>query len=313
MIDVMATGSGGLTDAETAAGAVTGANINLTSSAGHLETGVESVSSAAGLTQQLAELIVGLGELAATIPPLSIQDCVEAHVQSPGGGTAARSGRERDVVPTPPFSLVRGFQLTQTLINLYQRFQRTSIRSQLPCRDLASFGLPSTQVIDDHFASCDTARLDHASILLLFSCHHRVIDVWELVFSHVKKRIERGNYPDDGSGEPSPCERLRIGSFTPSTKIPLEIVLAIEFQAELLSQIRDLVDQIVPSSRPIQNGAAGCLNDKASEIDVRDANIEATENAGVALISRASGLVKQATCVRQSILERVDKNTSDTA
>ena len=199
---------------------------NLNSFAEHQQTGVAPAPSSTGLTQQLAELIVGLEELAATVPTLSIHDYMEAHAQSQSDGARARNEGEGDDLRSIPFSLIRGFQLTQTLINLYQHFQKTSIRSQRACNEFPSRGLSPRRIIDNNFAAGGESRLNHASILLLFSCHHRVADIWALIFSHVRKRAE-----------PSSCEKLRIGSFTPSTKIPLEIVLAIEFQAQLVEHI----------------------------------------------------------------------------
>lgn len=265
------------------------------------------------IAQQLAELSIDLGKHAATIPPLSIHDSRDAYatfletIETTGDESTTKTQGK------PVFSLKRTFQLTQTLINLYPRLTKTNIRISTPNRSF-NFNATSSAAVEDNSRSTrnptasSTSRdiLDHALVLQLLSCHHRVTDTWDLIFSHVYKGIETGKFRPS-LGEDCPCHKLRIGNFIPTTKVPLEIVLSLEFFKQLLSQAQQLVEHI----SSMQHIDERTVNVSVMEDGIpitSDPNTEATNNAGLAVINKADDLVRKA-CHIRSLIE--NQNSSD--
>ncbi|KMU86847.1 hypothetical protein CIHG_04636 [Coccidioides immitis H538.4] len=129
------------------------------------------------------------------------------------------------------------FELTQNLIDLYPPV----------LKQIQSFSskIPSTT---PHMSR---RTIDQASLHQLLSCHHRTLDMWDLVFQHLKRSVENGKCNPKATGSPSPCHRLRIGSFVPTTKVPMELVLAIEFQKLLLDCTHDLDESVSSVSKAV--------------------------------------------------------------
>lgn len=255
------------------------------------------------VAQQLAELFIDLGKHTATIPPLTIYNCQEAYAASLAADAHDGSPGGR------LFSIKSTFQLTQTLINLYPLLGKTNMRTSLPT-GLPNFDAPSQEPVGNNSrsahgpttpASNSTEILDHASTLQIFSCHHRLIDGWDLIFSHVHKGIQTGKFRHS-MGETSPCQKLRIENFVPSTKVPMEVVLSVEFLRQLLSQARELVENI-SSMRHMEETTVGHGVMDGNLPSTVDANKEATKSAGMAVIARASDLV-QKTCHIRDLIEK---------
>lgn len=147
----------------------------------------------------------------------------------------------------PYFFLDRTFQLTQSLVDLYPQFMKTFIHKepsdhrQPPFDCLSSLNPPREPPLDpipnfdeasrtSNPAPVLTSNLsgqrNHALILLILSCHHRRIDMWESVFSHIYTT------PADTLGQH--CLIFEIRSFVPSTSssaVPLEIIMIVELAA----------------------------------------------------------------------------------
>jgi hypothetical protein len=74
--------------------------------------------------------------------------------------------------------------------------------------------------------------LDHGLVLLLLSCHHCVVDIWEAIFSHIQALSKLPVKPA--------CQKLQVGSFvvsSPSILTSIQAALIIELAAQLLAQI----------------------------------------------------------------------------
>jgi hypothetical protein len=187
-------------------------------------------SASTALTRQLAELSINLDDQACLMLPLSIH--------RPGS----------DPRPNVPyFSLDRTFQLTQSLVDLYPQFIKTFIHKEpsdlrQPLFDCLSSLDPPREPPLDPIPNFDEAsrtsnpapvltsnisgQRNHASILLILSCHHRLIDMWKLMFSHIYAT------PADTLGQH--CLKFKIGSFMPSTlssAVPVEIIMIVELAA----------------------------------------------------------------------------------
>ncbi|WEW59171.1 hypothetical protein PRK78_004640 [Emydomyces testavorans] len=176
------------------------------------------------LAYQLATLFLTLEDHWTSMPPLSIHDDKEAYDRVLASA-AAGSSTGRGTL----FSIVKTFELTQTLIDLYPLVLKKVFSTR-------------SSTTSENAISIDS--IDQASVLQLLACHHRVLDMWELVFRHLQKSVEKGKCGGTAAGSPSPCERLRIGSFVPATKVPMEVILAIEFQRLLLDCAHDLDTRI---------------------------------------------------------------------
>ncbi|KMU72938.1 hypothetical protein CISG_09952 [Coccidioides immitis RMSCC 3703] len=184
------------------------------------------------LGHQLANLFVNLEDNWVSLPPLSIHDDKGAYDR-----VLAAAAAESPTGQGTLFAIVRMFELTQNLIDLYPPV----------LKQIQSFSskIPSTT---PHMSR---RTIDQASLLQLLSCHHRTLDMWDLVFQHLKRSVENGKCNPKATGSPSPCHRLRIGSFVPTTKVPMELVLAIEFQKLLLDCAHDLDESVSSVSKAV--------------------------------------------------------------
>lgn len=284
------------------------------------QTASEPLSAPAALTRQLAELLISLEEHASLIPPLSIHRL--SSEQQPSG---------------PYFSLDRTFHLTQTLIDLYLQLTKTIIHREPtdirrpPSGSLSSFepflnpnDLSSPQLSQEHAlkppSSFDGAsrttnvtpvvtsdprpHQNHASILLILSCHHRLIDMWESIFSHIPA------IPAHVFGQH--CLKFKIGSFvpsTPSSAVPMEIIMVVELATQLLERIRELVDELegpVPTSTQkgtVAEDSPKSISGQGPE-GRRSADGDATVMTGKVVLNRARSMVEEIGRIRDDMQER---------
>ncbi|MCJ1472481.1 hypothetical protein MMC13_001129 [Lambiella insularis] len=283
-----------------------------------------SSSSPVTLVRKLAELSVSLSELFSTIPPqckepsryrecaaFSLPEIIGDTVNSRGNATPSTKSK----APVPYFSLPDAFHLTQGLIEIYPRFLLESLEPSIsqPLEDLS---LPATRstsncsYVDDrctaHSARQNPSgrkrlRHDHASVLLILSCHHRVIDIWERVLDHVLA------IPVHLLGKH--CPRFQIGSFVPSSSlasIPVEIVMCAEFAAQLHNQVQDFtLGSITPTSAIPHFCTSNVAHSGliAAE-DVQGSSRIALEMECKAVSERANDLVEQVSHVRRVLSQR---------
>jgi len=275
---------------------------------------LSSASVSAVLIRQLAEFSINLDHHASLIPPLAVH----------------RLGSDQRP-SVPCFSLDRTFHLTQCLVDIYPEFIKTFVHKeqsdgrQPPFECLLTLepsslepslepALDPTPNLDDTSRTGNTApastsfssgQRSHASILLILSCHHRLIDIWESIFSHIYAT------PADTLGQH--CQKFKIGSFVPSTSsstVPLEIVMVAELATQLLERIQGLVDEIkepAPALAGNPIGTEGCLN----RLDVQgsgdqsfEMGIDATVLASEAVCNRAKRMWEEIGRIRNMIQER---------
>ena len=259
-------------------------------------------SASAALTRQLAELSISLEEHTSLFPPLSIH--------------RERSDQRTNV---PYFSLDQTFHLTQSLIDLYPQFVKVFVsRDSIDLQQPPSNGLNSLEASVGHASNCSPKDSDmtsdiapipwpqpnHASILLILSCHHRLIDMWQSIFSHISAM------PAHTLGQH--CLKFKVGSFVPSTTssaVPMEIIMVVELATQLLGRIKEMVDRIeefVPNlardGTTVENSPkAG--NGERSE-GKRPAEVDTTVVASKVVLDRAKTMVEEICRVRDVLQEQ---------
>lgn len=204
------------------------------------------------LIHQLSQLSIGLYDHMSTIPPQSIHD----NGPVPFGDSAACGGCTPSTYTG--YSLDDTFKLTQDLIDIYPAFIDTFLkghdRSSNPsCHNTNT---PSTQASSppsdlpgrnaaqaSKTSPSNPIRHDHASILLLLSCHVRVIDIYDELFKHMAVCMVEVVPPTkavmDGSFA---LPELSIGSYNPppSSSIPMQMMLLVHLAAQLSDNAAEL-------------------------------------------------------------------------
>ncbi|MCJ1250904.1 hypothetical protein MMC30_008132 [Trapelia coarctata] len=148
-----------------------------------------------------------------------------------------------------------------------------------------------------------TPQRNDASILLILSCHHRLIDMWESIFSHISAM------PAQSFGQQ--CLKFKLGSFVPSTSssaVPMEIIMVVELMTQLLEHIQELVARMedpVPISAT--NSTAAEESPKGSNghgpEDRKSSDVDATVMASKLVLNRAKGLVEEIGRIRDAMQE----------
>ena len=232
----------------------------------------------ASLVRIAAELAIKLGEHAATVPPMSIHRLprpwlVEATPTGERNGSVAQSHDSTRVAPIthrPSFAIDDTFHLTQSLIELYPSFVDLAFRPSAHSR-----GEVHTEPSSE--AGHETQpELDHASVLLILSCHHRLVDVWESIFAHFEAVLDRGEQLGRR------CGKIAVRSFEPpqAMGVKIQMVLMIQFAEELCAHIRRLLKELAltrPTSRRQQH----------------EAPADAVAMASDAVLKRAEGMLER--------------------
>ncbi|KAL9130699.1 MAG: hypothetical protein Q9217_001178 [Psora testacea] len=218
--------------------------------------------------QQLAGLSVSLHEHAATVPPLSSQSLPsQAYQWKDVSPVESETGELRTPNNTPPsketqncqgFEIDHTFRLTQSLIDIYPCCISTAIERQQTHStpqnlqdDHESASLQSiAETNDPRVRLHRKPMIDEASILLLLSCHLRLLDIYETIFGHIQACIEGFKRSRNNAEQTIHASELRVGSFVPSASvaIPMQVMLVIHLASQLLDRARELVHEVETQS-----------------------------------------------------------------
>ncbi|KAI9736194.1 MAG: hypothetical protein M1834_001079 [Cirrosporium novae-zelandiae] len=249
---------------------------------------ISARSSAVDVTRQLAELSAALAEHVATIPPLSIHESPHICISSPNSNqidsdTSSDENTTTNGIKTTclkcygkgTFSMEQTFNYAENLVALYPQFISSIIQLETPMQSLRmnlnsnSISSPTqmkhnenppsqkstshSTLTSNHKAS-RAPRLDHASIFLLLSCHHRLLDVWESVINHLQ--IKTSKNAGRHNADYSRCVKLKIGSYVPSMTSAVSMYMTLfiglaEKLAEHANGLADKVAEVVSSSSPM--------------------------------------------------------------
>jgi hypothetical protein len=215
--------------------------------------------------RKLSQLSLDLFEHSKTVPPLSIHD-----PKGPGnlGKVAEKFCSDYCVEET--------FRLTQNLVEVYPSFlskvvSPSSSQISTPSftsRDGDTTSISSNSSVDDHSPIQNSPSkpvtkpaLDHASILLILSCHLRLITIYDTLFSHMKICIALKGVASLPQQKALTGAQLRIGAWTPppSSAVPMQVLLLVQFASQLFNYAADLTAEITS----LVSSAVGVVTDDA--------------------------------------------------
>ncbi|PQE21665.1 Transcription factor ACEII protein [Rutstroemia sp. NJR-2017a WRK4] len=193
-------------------------------------------SIASSCIQTLSKLAVDLHRHHMTVPPQSIHN----------HGLALDESRLNI-----DFSIDNTFRLTQSLVDIYPSCIDTFI-TRAP--NLSS-GHPSEKNSDisrEHLTSTvvpSGANVDQPSILLILSCHMRLIEIYEEIFAHAHACIDQDGTTCNHEQTYPSVPALRIGSFVPSPSMAasMQMMLVMQLSTQLLDYATQLFTLMQPS------------------------------------------------------------------
>ncbi|KAE8454299.1 hypothetical protein EG329_005224 [Mollisiaceae sp. DMI_Dod_QoI] len=206
----------------------------------------ESTSSCIG---KLSQLSSDLFQHSQTLPPLSIHD----------PECADEDGYMRsELKDYSQYFIEETFRLTQGLIDIYPSFLTSVLNNNQPQAPSPSFdwvdttqsessiNTPPEEIGDPPLPPPPKPPLDHSSILLILSCHLRVIEIYEQLFKHMQVCIKQKGIPMTRRQASLKVPQLTIGTYCPppSSAVPMQMLLLIQFASQLFNYAADLSSEI---------------------------------------------------------------------
>jgi Fungal Zn(2)-Cys(6) binuclear cluster domain len=122
------------------------------------------------------------------------------------------------------FSLDKTLLLTQRLLDIYTDLiaavnshltqQKALADKTLNYVGASTSSSSSTQDIVDS-AKFSSSAVEQSTVLLILSCHHRIVHIWELVCIHGTELIKYGLFKSPDWSEKKKCGDIKFGSFAP--------------------------------------------------------------------------------------------------
>ena len=206
--------------------------------------------SATQCIRKLSELSISLFEHGKTIPPLSIHDPVpenEKHLEK----------TKYEAQGFGSYSVDETFLLTQGLIDIYPLFidmfarrktfhpNMSNVQRSSRCQQITTdqrveqFGPVASSL-------SSPLDLDHSSILLVLSCHSRLIDIYDQLFKHMKICLEDICIQSTVQQHSYKAPQLRIGNYVPpaATAVPMQLLMLLHFATSLCTYAIELDEHV---------------------------------------------------------------------
>ena len=230
--------------------------------------------------RQLSDLSLRLYEHSNTIPP----QCVHDPIPENESYMEVMKARTKDY---SSYRVDDTFQLTQELVDVYPSFMniftprktpQASQPSSRPTNVEPEIGTSKGPIAS---SLSNPLALDHSSILLLLSCHLRLIEIYDELLKHMKFCIDMRGAACMNEEASFTAPRLRIGDYYPpdTAAVPMMMLLLLHFAkslrdyaVELESNIREPYDSGSGSLRPEseKNGSAVAALSQASAEKVKE-------------------------------------------
>ncbi|KAH7348436.1 hypothetical protein BKA65DRAFT_476850 [Rhexocercosporidium sp. MPI-PUGE-AT-0058] len=248
-----------------------------------VKANASDADSAQDFVRKLSQLNVDLSDHKTTLPPMSVHDELppELDIACP---------------QNEGYVLEDTFRLTQSLIEIYPSFLHlfinpTSTPSQTTTPE--SDWLGTDMFGNDGTSSPDSASsstlshakqpMDHASILLLISCHLRVIDIYDILFKHMDVCIGQNGVAKTARQAALTAPTLSIGNYIPppSSAVPMQMLLLVQFASQLYNFAVDMASEIpfppndtssggtIDSTLVLTKAAAENVKDRAGNMSQR--------------------------------------------
>ncbi|KAE9367688.1 hypothetical protein N431DRAFT_348492 [Stipitochalara longipes BDJ] len=223
--------------------------------------------------RKLSQLSTDLFDHSNTIPPISIYD-TPASMEDHGlpQGTQACEDYSK-------YRPSETFRLTQTLIDMYPAFLNAFLPHPTSRSSNTSSTWSSESMSNTHFETAQhssasstspsqknsTQSLDHSSILLILSCHLRLISIYEALFQHMQACFDQRGVAMTAQQATLEAPQLKIGDFAPppSAAVPMQMLLLVQFASRLYNYAADLAAEIrePESSTPQSDSSSGTSSD----------------------------------------------------
>jgi hypothetical protein len=204
---------------------------------------------------KLSNLSRDLYEHGNTVPPLTIYDPPSAFM-----GDDRTSQGTQNCLELSNYRVDETLRLTQCLIDIYPTFLNAFLSHPVSQSSNAGSTLPPDRTSNTYLGTAPNLptsltgssqdhtleTLDHASILLILSCHLRLISIYEALFHHMKQCYSQGGISVTPSQAALNVPPLRIGNFTPppSAAVPMQMLLVVQFASRLFNYAADLASEI---------------------------------------------------------------------
>ena len=257
---------------------------------------IEPNSQQRSLTQcirQLSELSMSLFEHSKTIPPQSIHEPVpenEVYQETMNFRSQTYASYSTDET----------FRLTQELIDIYPSFidlftkrkvSHPQARGHTTEEALERLGpiAPSLS---------NPLHLDHASILLLLSCHLRLVDIYDELFKHSHVCIKQRGVPGTAAQAQFQMPQLRIGNYVPrsTTAVTMQMLMLFHFATSLSNYAIELDGHI-------QESEDGYATSESSRSDQGEDGVKALSLVSSKKVKeRATAMLQQLAFLREVML-----------
>jgi hypothetical protein len=254
--------------------------------------------------RKLSQLSIDLFDHSHTIPPLSMYDSSSDNAQDDSIYFEPQTCQDYS-----GYRVDETFRLTQNLVDIYPTFLSAFLPHPMSQSSNASstwspdrmsntyFGTAQHSTTDSSKASTLQA-LDHSSILLILSCHLRLISIYEALFTHMQLCFDQEGHVRTPQQEPFNVPQLKIGDFTPppSAAIPMQMLLLVQFATRLSNYAVDLASEI---GEPEQ----GTPQSESSNGNSSNETLALTRAAAENVKSRASRMSQELSTMRIMMLQ----------
>ncbi|KAF7590281.1 hypothetical protein BBP40_003018 [Aspergillus hancockii] len=145
------------------------------------------------------------------------------------------------------------------------------------------------------------------SLYLLPSCHHRVLDIWALTFTHIRNCVRASQENTANTAEPivRRAPKVQLGSFMPSTSTVVDLGLSLMSRSasRLEGGIPALIDEIsAPSTtvscEVVDSADSGPIDDSVERMDDDGLRSPSAVSLCRAAHERAGVMVSNADAIR---------------
>lgn len=188
---------------------------------------------------QLTHLMVTLENLARQLPSFSVHDEAMNRNSTQSGSSTPRNNASviSNIDYESDFEVGKTYAVTHKLADIYiPLIEQTRQRKKLG-RDKVfdPYGKPMSSI-------------DQSLLLLLCSCHNRLIDLWHSMLVHARKIQDPDIYSADTIKEhKARCARFTMGPYeasSSSTVVDMGIIILQELAMHLANRLKNLIDVI---------------------------------------------------------------------
>jgi len=274
---------------------------------GHLNFEILEPQSERECIRKLSQLSADLFEHGHTIPPMSIYEPPPVGNGDHGVPQENQGGQDLS-----KYSVSETLRLTQSLIDIYPAFLNAFLPHPTSQSSNASSAWSSGSMSNTYFqnaqhtSTSSTASphkrspqsLDHSSILLILSCHLRLLSIYEALFTHMQTCYDQRGVPKSPHEASLQVPLLKIGDFVPppSAAIPMQMLLVVQFASQLFNYAADLAAEI----REPESGTP--QSDSSSESSSND-TLALTRAAAENVKARASNMAQELKAMRILMLQ----------